>query len=137
MTAEAAMHKLVGVTIGLITLAMSPPPRAPAKALTLRVESMTARPATFTVWTNDPRHIDSARAVDSVTTATTPASISLDSATREIRILTRANAPVRVQVLEDSRELQHPANAWGRELRLRRVDDLFQVVFDARFIQPR
>jgi hypothetical protein len=40
-------------------------------------------------------------------------------------------------VLEDSRELQRPTNAWGRDLRLTRVDDLFQVVFNARLIQPR
>jgi hypothetical protein len=136
MTVEAAMHKLVGVTIGLTTLAMLPAPRSRANVLTLRVESMTARPATFTVWTNVSSRVDSLRAADSVT-GTTPASIPLDSATRKIRILTRTNAPVRVRVLEDSRELQRPTTAWGCDLRLTRVDDLFQVVFDARLIQPR
>jgi hypothetical protein len=136
MTVEAAMHKLVGVTIGCMTLAMLPAPRSRANVLTLRVESMTARPATFTVWTNVSSRVDILRAADSVT-GTTPASIPLDSATRKIRILTRANAPVRVRVLEDSRELQRPATAWGCDLRLTRVDDLFQVVFDARLIQPR
>ena len=129
------MHKLVGVTIGFMTLAMSPAPRSRANVLTLRVESMTARPVAFIVWTSVSDRLDSLRAADSVT-GTTPASIPLDSATRKIRILTRANAPVRVRVLEDSRELQRPANAWGRDLRLTRVDDLFQVVFNARLIQP-
>jgi hypothetical protein len=136
MNVEAAMHKSVGVMIGFMTLAISPAPRSRANVLTLRVESMTARPATFTVWTNVSGGVDSLRAADSVT-GTTPASIPLDSATRKIRILTRANAPVRVRVLEDSRELQRPTNAWGRDLRLARVDDLFQVVFNARLIQPR
>ena len=130
------MQKLVGVMLGLISLAGSPARQARATTLTLRVESVTSRPATFTVWTNGPRGMGNVRAADSLT-ATTPASVPLDSATREIRILTRANAPVRVRVLEDSREVQRPENAWGRDVRLSRADDLFHVLFDARLIQPR
>jgi hypothetical protein len=136
MTVEAAMHRFVGVTIGVMTLAISPAPRSRANVLTLRVESMTARPATFTVWTSVSSGVDSPRAADSVM-GTTPASIPLDSATRRIRILTRTNAPVRVRVLDGPRELQRPATAWGRDLRLTRVDGLFQVVFNARLMQPR
>lgn len=130
------MHKFIGATIGLIGLAAGAAPRPGQNALTLRVESMSSRPVTFTVWTNTRGRADSARVVDSVT-KTTPASMPLDSATREIRVLTRANAAVRVRVLDDSREIQRPSNAWGRDLRLTRVDDRYQVVFDVRLIQPR
>jgi hypothetical protein len=132
---EAAMHRLAGVTIGLISLAAPPATRARAEAVTLRVEAMSSRPVTFTVWIGAQRRFDGPRP-DSLT-ATTPATIPLDSTVRELRILTRANAPVRVRVLQDSTELQRPANAWGRDVRLVRVDDHFQVTFGASLIQPR
>ena len=128
------MHKLVGIMIGLITLAGSSPPPSRA-SMTLRVESMASRPVTFTVWMGAPRRGERLDG-DSVT-QTTPASIPVDSATREIRILTRANAPVRVRILADTIELQRPANAWGRDVRLRRVDDHFEVALDFRLIHPR
>lgn len=134
------MHKVTGIMIAIIGLALPAKIRPHETGLTLRVESMTGRPVTFTVWTRVRSHVDSLRdslrAVDSLT-KTAPASIPIDSATREIRVLTKANAAVRVRVLEDSRELQRPANAWGRDLRLVRVDDVFQVLFDARLLQPR
>lgn len=129
------MLKLAAAMIGLITLTVSPTPQSRAPFTTLKVESMTARPVTFTVWMGAPRRGE--RLDGDSTTQTTPASIPIDSATREIRILTRANAPVRVRVLADSIELQRPANAWGRDVRLRRVDDHFEVVSDMRLIQPR
>jgi len=129
------MLKLAAAMIGLITLTAAPTPRSRAAFTTLRVESMAARPVTFTVWMGAPRRGERLDG-DSVT-QTTPASIPIDSATREIRILTRANAPVRVRVLADSIELERPANAWGRDVRLRRVDDHFEVVSDMRLIQPR
>jgi len=129
------MLKLVAAIIGLITLTASPTPRSRAAFATLKVESMAARPVMFTVWMGAPRRGERLDG-DSVT-QTTPASIPIDSATREIRILTRANAPVRVRVLADSIELERPANAWGRDVRLRRVDDHFEVVSDMRLIQPR
>jgi len=129
------MLKLAAAMIGLITLTAAPTLRSRAARTTLRVESIAARPVTFTVWMGAPRRGERL-AGDSVT-QTTPASIPIDSATREIRILTRANAPVRVRVLADSIELERPANAWGRDVRLRRVDDHFEVVSDMRLIQPR
>ena len=128
------MHKFFGMTIGLIMLAGSPSPSSRANA-TLRVESMVSRPVTFTVWMGAPRRGE--RLDGDSLTQTTPASIPVDSGTLEIRILTRANAPVRVRVLADSIELQRPANAWGRDVRLRRVDDHFEVAPDFRLIQPR
>ncbi|HEX8946078.1 MAG TPA: hypothetical protein VF785_23285 [Gemmatimonadaceae bacterium] len=134
------MYKFIGVAVGLVGLAAAPASRPHASELTLRVESMSSRPVTFTVWMRTGARTgagaDSARTTDSLT-KTTPASIPLDSATREIRVLTQANAAVRVRVLGDSRELQRPANAWGRDLRLTRVDDRYHVVFDVRLIQPR
>lgn len=130
------MYKFIGLAIGLVGLALAPASRPHASELTLRVESMSSRPVTFTVWMRTGARADSARTTDSLT-KTTPASIPLDSATREIRVLTQANAAVRVRVLGDSRELQRPANAWGRDLRLTRVDDRYQVMFDVRLIEPR
>ena len=127
------MHKLVGITIGLIVLAASAPPSR--ADMTLRVESMTPRPVTFTVWMGAPRRGE--RLAGDSLTQTTPASIPIDSATQQIRILTRANAPVRVRVFADTIELQRPANAWGRDVRLHRVDDHFEVASDFRLIQPR
>jgi len=129
------MHKLAGITLWLISLVTPPTTRARAETVALRVESMTSRPVTFTVWIGAPRRLDG-RLPDSVV-ATTPSSIPLDSTAREIRILTRANAPVRVRVLSDSTELQRPANAWGRDVRLVRIDDHFQVTFGVSLIQPR
>jgi hypothetical protein len=129
------MLKLAAATIGLITLTAAPTPRSRAAFTTLKVESMAARPVTFTVWMGAPRR--SERLDGDSVTQMTPASIPIDSATREIRILTRANAPVRVRVLADSIELERPANAWGRDVRLRRVDDHFEVVSDMKLIQPR
>jgi hypothetical protein len=129
------MLKLAAAMIGLITLTAAPTPRSRAVFMTLKVESMASRPVTFTVWMGAPRRGERLDG-DSVTQMT-PASIPIDSATREIRILTRANAPVRVRVLADSIELERPANAWGRDVRLRRVDDHFEVVSDMRLIQPR
>jgi len=48
-----------------------------------------------------------------------------------------ATSPMTRSVREDSREVQRPENAWGRDVRLSRADDLFHVLFDARLIQPR
>lgn len=127
------MLKLVGAMIGLISLATWPTPRA--TVTTLDVRSMSAKPVTFTVWMGAPKRGERL-AGDSVT-RTTPATILIDSTTMEIRILTQANAPVRVRVLADSVELQRPLNAWGRDLRLRRVNDHFQVVPNFNLIQPR
>jgi hypothetical protein len=139
-------------TLGLITLASAPSPRfVHTGVLTLRVESMTPRPATFIVWTIKRRLIhlgdstpirppllDSGRPVRDSIVATTPASIPMDSTTDEIHILVKVNAPVRIRVLDGSRELQRPTNAWGRDLKLRRrMDDRFDVVFDMRPIHPR
>jgi len=129
------MLKLATAMIGLITLTAAPTPRSRVAFTTLKVESIAARPVTFTVWMGAARRGERLDG-DSVTQMT-PASIPIDSATREIRILTRANAPVRVRVLADSIELERPANAWGRDVRLRRVDDHFEVVSDMRLIQPR
>jgi hypothetical protein len=148
---EAAMQKLATWTLGLIGLAGSANSRRMATGgLTLKVEAVTARPATFVVWMDKPRHVvlgdstrlgpipfrDSMRTVPDSVVATTPASIPIDSATREIEIRVKANAPVRVRVLDGSRELQRPLNAWGREVKLRRVGDHFDVLFDMRPIQP-
>lgn len=130
------MYKITGIASLLTALALPVANRPPAASITLRVESITGRPVTFTVWTRLGDRRDSVLVADSVT-KTTPVSIPLDSATREIRLVTKANAPVRVRVLDGSRELQRPANAWGRDLRLVRDGDLFQVVFDARLLRPR
>lgn len=119
------MLKLIGAMISVISMAALPTPRA-ASVTTLDVRSMSAKQVTFTVWMGAPKRGERL-AGDSVT-RTTPATILIDSTTTEIRILTQANAPVRVRVLADSVELQRPLNAWGRNLRLRRVDDHFQVV---------
>jgi hypothetical protein len=132
--------KLVGAMIGLISLAAlstAPAPRPHAAATTLDVESMTRGrgPVTFTVWMGAPKRGE--RLVGDSVTRTTPAALLIDSTTTEIRILTRANAPVRVRVLADSVELQRPLNAWGRDLRLRRVEDHFQVEPNFNLIQPR
>jgi hypothetical protein len=146
------MRNVAVWTLGLISLAGSPSPRSTrAGTLTLRVESMAPRPATFVVWTTArvvvhlsdstpirPPLVDSARTALDPIVATTPASIPIDSATGEIHVLARANAPVHVQVLDGSRELQRPRNAWGRDLTLRRrMDGHFDVVFDMRPIHPR
>ncbi len=135
------MRTLVGVALAMIgsTASSAPRPR-PATTLTLRVESMTARPATFTVWTHARRRaspVDSVLPAKDSVTATTPASIPIDSATFEIHIRASGNAALRVRLLDEARELQPPANAWGRDLRLRRADDHFQVMFDFRPIQPK
>jgi hypothetical protein len=132
------MLKLVGAMIGLISLATLPAhsaPQAHASVTTLDVESMTKGPVTFTVWMGAPKRGE--RLAGDSTTRTTPTTLLIDSTTTEIRILTRANAPVRVRVLADSVELQRPLNAWGRDLRLRRVDDHFQVEPNFNLIQPR
>lgn len=146
------MRNIATWTLGLITLASAPSPHSVhAGVLTLRVESMTPRPATFIVWTTK-RHLihlgdstpiflpqlDGGRPVRDSVVATTPASIPMDSTTGEIHILVKVNAPVRVRVLDGSRELQRPANAWGRDIKLRRrMDDHFDVVFDMRPIHPQ
>ena len=130
------MHKLVGVAIALAGLASSAGTRPREDVVMLRVESMSSRPVAFTAWMSGPRRTGGSPAIDSLT-ATTPASIPVDSATREIRVLTQRAAAVRVRVLEDSLELQRPANAWGRDLRLRRAADHFEVLFDMRLIEPR
>jgi hypothetical protein len=130
------MHKITGIATLLMGLALPVANQPRETSITLRVDSMTERPAMFTVWTRGSARRDGVRVADSVT-KTTPASISLDSATQEIRVVTKANAPVRVRVLDGSREVQRPANAWGRDLRLVRDDSLFQVVFDARLLRPR
>jgi len=134
--------KLAGAMIGLISVAAlptAPAPRPHAEATTLDVESMTRGrgrgPVTFTVWMGAPKRGE--RLVGDSVTRTTPATLLIDSTTTEIRILTRANAPVRVRVLADSVELQRPLNAWGRDLRLRRVEDHFQVEPNFNLIQPR
>jgi hypothetical protein len=127
------MFKLVAAMIGLISLATLPTPR-PAIITTLDVRSMSARPVTFTVWMGTPKRGE--RLTGDSLTKTTPATVLIDSTTTEIRIVTRANAPVRVRVLADSVELQRPANAWGRDLRLRRVGDHFEVTPSVAFIQP-
>jgi hypothetical protein len=129
---------LVGAMIGLISLAalpMPPAPRPHAAVTTLDVKSMTKGPVTFTVWMGAPKRGEPL--VGDSVTRTTPATLLIDSTTTEIRILTRANAPVRVRVLVDSVELQRPLNAWGRDLRLRRVEDHFQVEPNFNLIQPR
>ena len=130
------MHKITGIATLLMGLALPVANRPRETSIILRVDSMTERPATFTVWTRVGTRRDSLPVADSVT-KTTPASIPLDSATREIRVVTKANAPVRVRVLDGSREVQRPTNAWGRDVRLVRDDSLFQVVFDARLLRPR
>ena len=128
------MLKLVGAMIGLISLAALPTSRAPA-VTTLDVRSMSAKPVTFTVWMGAPKRGE--RLVGDSVTRTTPATILIDSATTEIRVLTQANAPVRVRVFSDTVELQRPQNAWGRDLRLRRAGDHFEVVPNFNLIQPR
>ena len=130
--------KLVGAMVGLISLAALPmrPAHWPRAALTtLDVKSMTKGPVTFTVWMGAPKRGE--RLIGDSVTRTTPVTLLMDSTTTEIRILTRANAPVRVRVLADSVELQRPLNAWGRDLRLRRVEDHFQVEPNFNLIQPR
>jgi hypothetical protein len=130
--------KLVGAMVGLISLAALPmrPAHWPRAAVTtLDVKSMTKGPVTFTVWMGAPKRGE--RLIGDSVTRTTPATLLIDSTTTEIRILTRANAPVRVRVLADSVELQRPLNAWGRDLRLRRVEDHFQVEPNFNLIQPR
>jgi hypothetical protein len=125
--------KFFGAMIGLISLAVLPASRR-AAVTTLDVRSMSAKPVTFTVWMGAPRRGERL-AGDSVT-RTTPATILIDSTTMEIRIVTQANAPVRVRVYADSVELQRPLNAWGRDLQLRRAAGHFEVVPKFNFI-PR
>src|SRR5689334_12349535 len=110
MNRGEAMFKLVAMMIGLISLATPPAPRPPT-ITALDVRSMSAKPVTFTVWMGAPKRGE--RLIGDALTKTTPATIFIDSTTTEVRIVTRANAPVRVRVVADSVELQRPANAWG------------------------
>ena len=62
--------------------------------------------------------------------------IPLDSAATEIRVTTVHDEAVRVRITSDGREIQQPSLAWGRDVRLRRVGDHFDVVPAAILITP-
>lgn len=63
-------------------------------------------------------------------------SIPLDSGAKEIHVTTMHDEPVRVRIRSDGRELQQPSLAWGRDIRLRRVGDHYEVVAAAILITP-